>query len=68
MDIVIPLFGRFEPLDAIGPYEILAYGPGATVRCVTDTEGSPAVGSDSIGGMSAASCAAACAAVTRTLR
>ncbi|MFE7261782.1 hypothetical protein ACFU9B_06875 [Streptomyces sp. NPDC057592] len=35
MDIVIPLFDRFEPLDAIGPYEILVYVPGATVRFVT---------------------------------
>ena len=34
-DIVIPLFDRFEPLDAVGPYEILAYVPGAQVRFVT---------------------------------
>ncbi|MFI9328127.1 DJ-1/PfpI family protein [Kitasatospora sp. NPDC052868] len=34
MDIVIPLFDRFEPLDAIGPYEILGYVPGARVRFV----------------------------------
>ena len=39
MDIVIPLFEGFEPLDAIGPYEILAYVPGATVRFVTDEPG-----------------------------
>ncbi|MFD7411961.1 DJ-1/PfpI family protein [Kitasatospora purpeofusca] len=39
MDIVIPLFDRFEPLDAIGPYEILAYLPGATVRFVTAEPG-----------------------------
>ncbi|MGH4031104.1 DJ-1/PfpI family protein [Actinomycetota bacterium Odt1-20B] len=39
MDIVIPLFDRFEPLDAIGPYEILAYVPGATVRFVTAEPG-----------------------------
>ena len=32
MDIVIVLFDRFEPLDAIGPYEILAHVPGAKVR------------------------------------
>jgi len=32
MDIVIVLFDRFEPLDAIGPYEILAHIPGAKVR------------------------------------
>ncbi|WP_327350976.1 hypothetical protein [Streptomyces sp. NBC_01304] len=34
MDMVIPLCDHFEPLDAIGPYEILVYGPGATVRFV----------------------------------
>ncbi|MFF3779963.1 DJ-1/PfpI family protein [Streptomyces sp. NPDC001933] len=39
MDIVIPLFDRFEPLDAIGPYEILAHVPGATVRFVTAEPG-----------------------------
>ncbi|MFH8796122.1 DJ-1/PfpI family protein [Streptomyces sp. NPDC017941] len=39
MDIVIPLFDRFEPLDAIGPYEILGYVPGATVRFVTARPG-----------------------------
>ncbi|MFI2642095.1 DJ-1/PfpI family protein [Streptomyces sp. NPDC018610] len=39
MDMVIPLFDRFEPLDAIGPYEILAYLPGATVRFVTARPG-----------------------------
>ncbi|WP_405712675.1 MULTISPECIES: hypothetical protein [unclassified Streptomyces] len=39
MDIVIPLFDRFEPLDAIAPYEILAYVPGATVRFVTAEPG-----------------------------
>ncbi|AUG76676.1 Putative Isonitrile hydratase [Kitasatospora sp. MMS16-BH015] len=39
MDIVIPLFDNFEPLDAIGPYEILAYVPGATVRFVTARPG-----------------------------
>ncbi|WP_407562336.1 DJ-1/PfpI family protein [Streptomyces sp. 184] len=39
MDIVIPLFDRFEPLDAIGPYEILAYVPGVEVRFVTDEPG-----------------------------
>ncbi|MER5641054.1 DJ-1/PfpI family protein [Kitasatospora sp. NPDC002227] len=39
MDIVIPLFDDFEPLDAIGPYEILAYVPGATVRFVTAEPG-----------------------------
>ncbi|MFD0885649.1 DJ-1/PfpI family protein [Streptosporangium algeriense] len=39
MDIVIPLFDNFEPLDAIGPYEILGYVPGATVRFVTAEPG-----------------------------
>ncbi|MFI6850576.1 DJ-1/PfpI family protein [Kitasatospora sp. NBC_00085] len=39
MDIVIPLFDRFEPLDAIGPYEILAYVPGAKVRFVAPQPG-----------------------------
>ncbi|MFF1868404.1 DJ-1/PfpI family protein [Kitasatospora herbaricolor] len=39
MDIVIPLFDRFEPLDAIGPYEILAHVPGATVRFVAPEPG-----------------------------
>ncbi|MFJ1844976.1 MULTISPECIES: hypothetical protein [unclassified Streptomyces] len=39
MDIVIPLFDHFEPLDAIGPYEILAYVPGATVRFVAAEPG-----------------------------
>ena len=31
MDIVILLFDRFEPLDAIGPYEILAHVPYSAV-------------------------------------
>jgi putative intracellular protease/amidase len=39
MDIVIPLFDRFEPLDAIGPYEILAHVPGARVRFVAPEPG-----------------------------
>ncbi|WJV50840.1 DJ-1/PfpI family protein [Streptomyces flavofungini] len=39
MDIVIPLFDRFEPLDAIGPYEILAHVPDATVRFVAPEPG-----------------------------
>ncbi|MFF2043818.1 DJ-1/PfpI family protein [Kitasatospora sp. NPDC058170] len=39
MDIVIPLFDRFEPLDAIGPYEILGYVPGARVRFVAPEPG-----------------------------
>ncbi|GAA1140742.1 transcriptional regulator GlxA family with amidase domain [Kitasatospora gansuensis] len=39
MNIVIPLFDRFEPLDAIGPYEILGHLPGATVRFVAPETG-----------------------------
>jgi transcriptional regulator GlxA family with amidase domain len=31
MQIVIPLFDRFAPLDAVGPYQVLAHLPGATV-------------------------------------
>ncbi|WP_329488241.1 DJ-1/PfpI family protein [Kitasatospora sp. NBC_01246] len=39
MDIVIPLFDRFEPLDAIGPYEVLGRVPGAEVRFVAPEPG-----------------------------
>jgi putative intracellular protease/amidase len=39
MDIVIVLFDRFEPLDAIGPYEILAHVPGAKVRFAAPESG-----------------------------
>ena len=39
MDIVILLFDRFEPLDAMGPYEILAHIPGAKVRFVAPEPG-----------------------------
>lgn len=39
MDIVIPLFDNFEPLDAIGPYEVLGYVPGAAVRFVAAEPG-----------------------------
>ncbi|WP_405005025.1 DJ-1/PfpI family protein [Kitasatospora purpeofusca] len=49
MDIVIPLFDDFEPLDAIGPYQILGYLPEATVRFVS-AGGNGAV-TDSIGGL-----------------
>ncbi|MFJ8432859.1 DJ-1/PfpI family protein [Kitasatospora sp. NPDC094019] len=49
MDIVIPLFDDFEPLDAIGPYQILGYLPGATVRFVS--AGGHGVVADSIGGL-----------------
>jgi transcriptional regulator GlxA family with amidase domain len=47
MRIVIPLFDRFAPLDAVGPYQVLVHLPGATVtfaadrpRAVTDESGS----------------------------
>ncbi|MFF7456584.1 DJ-1/PfpI family protein [Kitasatospora sp. NPDC008115] len=39
MDIVIPLFKHFEPLDAIGPYELLANVPDARVRFVAPEPG-----------------------------
>src|ERR1700761_6825070 len=39
MDIVILLFDRFEPLDAVGPYEILAHVPDAKVRFVAPESG-----------------------------
>ena len=39
MDIVIVLFDRFEPLDAIGPYETLAHVPGAKVRFAAPESG-----------------------------
>lgn len=32
MQIAIPLFDRFAALDAVGPYQVLASIPGATVR------------------------------------
>ncbi len=31
MQIVIPLFDRFAPLDAVGPYQVLVHLPGATI-------------------------------------
>ncbi|WP_327678078.1 DJ-1/PfpI family protein [Kitasatospora sp. NBC_00458] len=49
MDIVIPLFDDFEPLDAIGPYQVLGYLPGATVRFVS-TGGTGRV-ADTLGGL-----------------
>ncbi|KOV11528.1 glutamine amidotransferase [Streptomyces sp. XY431] len=49
MDIVILLFDDFEPLDAIGPYQVLGHLPGATVRFVS--AGEKGVVADSIGGM-----------------
>lgn len=48
MDIVIPLFDRFEPLDAIGPYEMLAHVPDATVRFVAPE---PGLVQDVLGGL-----------------
>jgi putative intracellular protease/amidase len=39
VDIVILLFDRFEPLDAVGPYEILAHVPGAKVRFAAPVSG-----------------------------
>jgi putative intracellular protease/amidase len=38
-ELVDPLFDRFEPLDAVGPYEILAHVPGAKVRFVAPESG-----------------------------
>lgn len=40
MDIAIPLYDRFTALDAVGPYEVLARLPGATVRFVAEEPGS----------------------------
>ncbi|PNG96063.1 Isonitrile hydratase [Streptomyces malaysiensis] len=39
MDIVIPLYDGYEPLDVVGPYEVLAYMPGASVRFVGAEKG-----------------------------
>jgi transcriptional regulator GlxA family with amidase domain len=36
MQIVIPLFDRFAPLDAVGPYQVLVHLPGATVAFAAD--------------------------------
>jgi transcriptional regulator GlxA family with amidase domain len=36
MQIVIPLFDRFAPLDAVGPYQVLINLPGATVTFAAD--------------------------------
>jgi transcriptional regulator GlxA family with amidase domain len=36
MQIVIPLFDRFAPLDAVGPYQVLVNLPGATVTFAAD--------------------------------
>lgn len=39
MQIVIPLFGRFAPLDAVGPYQVLVHLPGATVTFAAQQRG-----------------------------
>jgi putative intracellular protease/amidase len=39
MDIAIPLYDRFTALDAVGPYEVLARIPGATVHFVAEAPG-----------------------------
>jgi putative intracellular protease/amidase len=39
MDIAIPLYDRYTALDAIGPYEVLARLPGATVTFVAAEPG-----------------------------
>jgi putative intracellular protease/amidase len=39
MDIVILLFDRFTALDAVGPYEVLARFPGATVTFAAKEKG-----------------------------
>jgi transcriptional regulator GlxA family with amidase domain len=36
MRIVIPLFDRFAPLDAVGPYQVLVHLPGAQVIFAAD--------------------------------
>lgn len=39
MNIVIPLYDDYEPLDVVGPYEVLAHIPGASVRFVGAEKG-----------------------------
>jgi transcriptional regulator GlxA family with amidase domain len=39
MQIVIPLFDRFAPLDAVGPYQVLVHLPGATVTFAAQQRG-----------------------------
>ena len=39
MQIVIPLFDRFAPLDAVGPYQVLVHLPGATVIFAAEQRG-----------------------------
>ncbi|MEV6974729.1 DJ-1/PfpI family protein [Kitasatospora sp. NPDC093806] len=49
MDIVIPLYEDFEPLDAVGPYQMLSHLPGAAVRFVAVGETKQV--NDSLGGL-----------------
>jgi putative intracellular protease/amidase len=39
MQIIIPLFDRFAPLDAVGPYQVLVHLPGATVTFAAQQPG-----------------------------
>ena len=39
MQIAIPLFDHFAPLDAVGPYQVLVHLPGATVTFVAERPG-----------------------------
>jgi putative intracellular protease/amidase len=39
MNVAIPLYEGFTALDAVGPYEVLARLPGASVRFVAETPG-----------------------------
>jgi transcriptional regulator GlxA family with amidase domain len=39
MQIVIPLFDRFAPLDAVGPYQVLVHLPGASVIFAAERPG-----------------------------
>jgi putative intracellular protease/amidase len=39
MQIVIPLYERFAPLDAVGPYQVLVHLPGATVTFAAQRPG-----------------------------
>jgi putative intracellular protease/amidase len=48
MDIAIPLYDRFTALDAVGPYEVLARLPGATVRFVAVEPGPKRTETDSL--------------------
>lgn len=39
MQIVIPLFSHFAPLDAVGPYQVLSHLPGASVTFAAQQAG-----------------------------